>query len=130
MRNRFTGRGRAIVALDTVGCDTGVIKPRTDPSERGMTGVAFRGSEHVRCALAAGRYTVVATCTRTDDLCMINTNGRPPTRRRVAGFTKRAGGDVGCSLSTRADSVMALDAITVDAGVIETRTKPGGRHVA
>lgn len=61
MRNRFTGRRRAIVALDTVGCDTGVIKPPAYPSERGMTSVAFRGSEHVRCTLAAGRYTVVAT---------------------------------------------------------------------
>lgn len=48
----------------------------------------------------------------------------------MAGFTKRAGGDMGCSLSTRTDSVMALDAISTDAGVIETRTKPGGRHVA
>lgn len=75
-------------------------------------------------AFSARGYTVVTKCTTTDDLRVIDAQRRNPRARDVAGFAHVGRVNVGVDFTAGVDPVMALGAITSDAGVVELGAKP------
>lgn len=61
-----------------------MVKARTAPCDRGMAGVAFGGGYDMSHALAARTYAVMATGARSDDICVIHSDGWTPCRCGMA----------------------------------------------
>jgi len=84
----------------------------------------------MRRILADSRDTVMAGATRSQDLRVIDNEGRCPYIRRVAILTNDRRRDMCRALTGRLHAIVAADAITRDIDVVEIGGQPSGRRMA
>lgn len=95
-----------------------------------MTVVAIITTRNMRRMFTGRGITVVAGSAATEDLRMIHGVDWHPDIAVVAVLTNVCSLDVSRILAGRCDAVVAVDAITNDAGVIKIGGQPPGRRVA
>lgn len=129
----FAGRRRAVMTSRTTACHAAVIEMRRAPRNCGMTNIASARRLHVIRRFAGRRCAVMTACARTHHLRVIDARNGIPCRGVVAGLARIGARDMRRVFRRRRGAVVAADAITDDAGVIETGKRPqtgGVAHLA
>ncbi len=127
---RFACRRRSVVARSTVAGESGMIGFCRFPRIGAMTAAAIRCGDNMSWVLAGCSCSVVTRQARAINLRVINTRGRTPKRRSVAGFATIGGCNVGRVFAGSSRSVVAARAVGGDSGMGECGRFPGHRRVA
>lgn len=130
MSGALARRRRAIMAADTIPRHPGMIENCAGPFGCGVAIIACSSCWNVVGRLAAGRGAVMATGAGPNDLRMIDMQYRRPGLGDVAIFAGIGGGDMVGVLAPRIDAIMATNAISRNAAMIERYGGPDGCPMA
>ena len=129
VRRTFASRINAVVTADTVARDVGVIKIRWQPANRRMTVVAVVATGDVVQVFAGGREPVMTGAAGARNLRMVNEIRGRPDSGVVTVFTHIGGLYVCQILAGGCSTVVAANAVTGDAHMVEVRRPPANRRV-
>ena len=123
----LAGRFNAVVATGAIPGNTHVIEVRRAPGDARVTIVTGIAAGDMRWMFASCDDAVVTRIARTDDLCVIDGEGRGKNVRVVAVLANIAGLNVSDVLARRIDAVVAVNTIARDIQVIEVCRQPTRR---
>ena len=119
-----------VVTAGAIAGDSNVIKCRRSPGVACMAIVAGIATGDMRWMLAGRDETIVTGTTATDDLCMVDCEGRRKDIGVVTVFANITRLNV-CQIFTgRIHAIVTVDATTGDVQVIEIRWQPAGSGMA
>lgn len=112
---------RAVVAAKTVSRNVYVIEICRQPGDRAVAVIAVVAARYVSRVFAGGGNTVVAGSASTQNLRVIDRNDGNERNRAVAVFANVRRQRVRWGFSGCVRAVMAVAAVTRDAGMVEVR---------
>lgn len=130
VRGVLAGRIGAVVATRAVARDIDVIKIRWHPGDRRVAVVAGVATGDVCRGFAGRNISIVTGIASTDYLGVVDRYGRRPKVDAVTILTNQRGLNVRDMFAGRVRAVMAVGAVTGDAGVIKIGRRPGDSRVA
>lgn len=126
----FADRLGTVVTAHAIAADIDVIEIRRQPADRGMTVIADNAAGNVCRVFAGCGDTVMTGTTGTEYLSMVNQDGGFECHGAVAVFADVRSLHMRRAFAGSACAVVATDAISCNAAVIEDRRNPGGYIVA
>jgi len=130
MRNALTRSIDTVMTVDAVPRDVQVIEVRWQPTRGCMAIVASIAAGDMSQVLPGCSDAVMATCTGTNHLCVVNGIGGRKDVGIVAILTNVAGLDMSEVLAGSVDTVVAVDAVIRDTGVVEVGRQPANGRMA
>lgn len=125
----FAGRRGAIVAIDAVAGDAGVIKGGGQPACRRMAVVAGISTINMCRCLAGRNRAVVAGAAAAEHLRMVNGKRRGERDHGVAILANSRRLNMRRVLAGGVDAVVAAAAVARNVRVVEVRRNPAGRRM-
>ena len=130
MQRPFAGCIGAVVTVDAITHDIGVVKVRGQPCDGRVAIVAIVTTRDMGGVFANRRRAIVARATGADHLSMVDGECRYPGVRRVTVLTHDAGLDVVEVFAGCIRAVVTTRTVTRDVDVVEVRWQPAGCRMA
>ena len=130
MQRPFAGCVGAVVTVDAITHDIGVVKVRGQPCDGRVAIVAVVTARDMGGVFADCRGAVVARATGADHLSMVDGECRYPGVRRVTVLAHDAGLNVVGVFAGCVRAVVTTRTVTRDVEVVEVRWQPAGCRMA